>query len=366
MLRLHPQRTQSQERAIFLDEEWRFGMAPQEIEILPPLVEHLAKSTHGKRAIGAGVDGNEPVGLGRHGVVRDIYVDKPRALVARFEDEVRRLHLGDGWIRTPVHEGLGVLEIGLLVARLPRRAAQHRHRTLHRGHVAIRRYLRRADNLAQARHGRSRCGSATADGAVPAADEERHCIGCIVLGVSFPLVGNFLDSLVPADSLELARPALSDTPHGILDALRTVDARDLRHPFGANSIVSRIGKITSRRAHYLAIAHVNVQEASAQALPSTRARKDLVGNIVCSRLRFFQVLGLGAAAYQRACRRQRRRTLDEAPAGEPMRCLFSHVCSSLFHSSATRPSDARPSQMAGRGSRSAKGGVKSLVPPGLS
>ncbi|EGC89362.1 hypothetical protein HMPREF9404_4704 [Eggerthella sp. HGA1] len=45
-----------------------------------------------------------------------------------------------------------------------------------------------------------------------------------------------------------------------------------------------------------------------------------------------------------------------------MRCLFSHVCSSLFHSSAARPSDARPSQIAGRGSRSAKGGVKSLVP----
>ena len=75
-----------------------------------------------------------------------------------------------------------------------------------------------------------------------------------------------------------------------------------------------------RGADDLPVANMDIQIAALAALGAAGTGEDLRLGGSLLRFGFFQVLGLGAAAYQRACRRQRRRTLDEAPAGEPMRC----------------------------------------------
>ncbi|MFR7751312.1 MAG: hypothetical protein ACLU1W_11550, partial [Collinsella sp.] len=70
--------------------------------------------------------------------------------------------------------------------------------------------------------------------------------------------------------------------------------------FAANAIVTAIYHVTSRSANHLPITHVNVQEATAETVATADAGKDLCFRDFLLRFGFFQVLGLGAAAYQRA------------------------------------------------------------------
>ena len=275
------------------------------------------------------------------------------------------LDLADGRIRTPYEDGFGIHHVCRLVAG---RVVAHAQQA---AHGEVRSSIHRLIEVCDARCRQEAAGHPTDrhpvyQSIVSGTREQTYRRRTKLLHVAVPFLGNLIESLIPANALPLIRPALASATQRVLQTLVAINTIRVAETLHADTVVLRIGHLAHGRTNHLAVAHVHVKEAAAGAVATADAGKDLRLGGFLLRFGFFQVLGLGAAAYQRARRRQRCRTLDEAPAGEPIRCLFSHVCSSLFHSSAARPSDARPSQIAGRGSRSAKGGVKSLVPPGLS
>nr|CDX10504.1 FIG00624297: hypothetical protein [uncultured bacterium] len=359
--RFYPQIAHAQEHAVFFDEERRFGMISQEVRRFPALFENLAHDSQSKRAVGRRMNGNEPVGFRSHGAVGDVDDYELGAGIAGLEIKMRALLVRHRSVTTPDHMMVSVGNVRSTVSG--RAGAEHVGPRHGRGDIAVRQNTARPHDIEQTRHDGAFRGSSAKFGGVATTQEERNGRGTKLVNVLLPLIGDFGDGLVPGDTLELSRATFADATHGILQTLRAVYARRLREPLGADAVEFRaVLEMARRGADDLPVANMDIQIAALAALGAAGTGEDLRLGGSLLRFGFFQVLGLGAAAYQRACRRQRRRTLDEAPAGEPMRCLFSHVCSSLFHSSAARPSDARPSQIAGRGSRSAKGGVKSLVP----
>jgi hypothetical protein len=217
----------------------RIGEALEKRMVHQLVADQLVQQRHEQRAIGAGLDRNPLVGNGR--VARAHRVDRDEAAARALELADRDLHriavvvLG----RADHHEQLGALEVG--PAELPEAAADgvdHSRGHVHRAEAAVRRVVGRAE-LAREQAGERLH--------LVAPREQRELLRIGRADLAEPL-GQHVVGALPADGLELARPALAAG----LAQQRLRDARgrhllhDSRGALGADhALVQRVAGLPS-------------------------------------------------------------------------------------------------------------------------
>ena len=161
---------------------------------------------------------------------------------------------------------------------------------------------------------------------VPRTVKEHDGLRAVLLTVALPFLGDGIKRLIPTDALEIVRATLADALHGIQDAVGAVDTAHLGQTTRANTVVFRVRHIARGRTHHLTVAHVHIQKAAATAVATAYAGEDLrLRGLGLRGVGFLEVCRLRAAAGKGACRREGRRSLDEAPASETMLRGFSHA-----------------------------------------
>ncbi len=267
-----------------------------------------------QRRVGLRVDGNPLVGHGGRGALARIDDDNLRPVLARGHVVAQLGGVGVGHVAPPHDEQLGVQ----VVARVVRPAM----RAEHHGHAHGRAMIAH-DALDVPGGSPHRCG--VARGRLPrqlaqvAGERVERSRLRVLRQHGVQLLGDLVDSLVPGDALEFARPALAGAAHGIHDArLLVLQALDVAHRAQTGVRVSRTPRHVARLdAHELAIAHGAAQMAARRAIH--RAHR-VHGLLAGGRRRFVgQRRGCSRALHAEA---QRRRNgygadaLDERTTGQ--------------------------------------------------
>ena len=214
-----------------------------------------------------------------------------------FEDEVHVVQLRNRRVGTPADDGGGVFEIGRLVgaAEIGLAAEADDERRL-QSPVKVTVDARHAHYAGESTQVGADTEDPTAEGKVAGLRNERNGLGTKLFSIALPLLGNDVDSFVPADAFKFALTAFTHALHGILDAIRTVNTTHMGQAFAANAIVTAIYHVTSRSANHLPITHVNVQEAAAGAVATADAGEDLRLGGLPSAVRLFPGFGFGGCS----------------------------------------------------------------------
>ncbi len=323
--RLYAQVAHAQEHAVFLDEQAGVGPVAERVLLDPAVLDQHVENTQGQGAVGAGLDGNPPIGLCRVCVVHRVDDDVLRAVLLGLHEEVHGVHERNGRIVSPDNLRLRILAVGQFVPQINatrRPLAAEADSGVNVQKAAV----RTTERVHEALIGSRAVARPAQSGIVARAQKEHNGGRPVLAGVLLPLLHDGVHGLVPADAFEFARATFSDAFHGILQAFRTVNAMRMRKTLRADAIVGSVRQIPCRGAHHLPITNMHVQKAPAEAVPPANARIDLVGRLGGDRFDRLLVVRLRRAAHQRASRAQHGSTLDEVATSEPprLRCL-SHV-----------------------------------------
>ena len=263
-------------RAVLLHQERRHRAASHELFVHQAVLDNMIGHGQHERAVGARPDGNVDVGVhGRRGELR-VDGDELCALLARIAHELPRMHVRLCRIAAPRDNGFGVGGIHEVVARNPQQrrllmllrrigtGSQYRapngrdEATVGNGHVACHRTVQNAVRTIRGPNGNRR--------ATVIFDSRAH------------LLRDGANSLVPADALPLARSALPDALHGVLEPVGIVHALRLAEPLHAEALADGIlaGHIHGTGFDHLALAHRHLQGAAATAVAAACAPERLL------------------------------------------------------------------------------------------
>ena len=270
-------------RAVFLNKEGRNRLRLHEVGIHKLVVDDVVRHAQHKRAVGCGANGD--INIGMRGARRELRVDsdKLRAILTRVAYVMPIVDVCLGGVSAPCHDGFRIGDIGSIVARNAKQrrllvnlsvvCASAKHRCAQRGnHAAI-----------TDRHIASHLAIQNAIAAIGRPKRDRRSAGLLHGGAHFPNDG--IDCLVPANALPLALAALARSFHGILQAIRIVDALRLRIALHAKTTARRIvaRQFSRSNAHYFAITHNDIRGALASAVASARRANDSLP-LGCSRI----------------------------------------------------------------------------------
>ena len=207
-------------------------MVAEVVDILSVLLEHDIHQGILQQRVGAGSHGNPFVGLGGNLSERGINNHEFRAALHRLFDEMPILDLGIGDVRTPHHNGFGVFGVRRLVA-FPHTHAHKRVDVVagHGRHTVVASHIEARHNRACIEQGRkARIRACDCDSLIARGGEECQGAFAILLLRVLDIVGDFLQSLIPANALPLPGATLGSfyASHWVFQTLRVVNALDVR------------------------------------------------------------------------------------------------------------------------------------------
>ena len=237
-----------------------------------------------QKRVASRADGNPLVGFRRDLRVRGVDDDELGAALHRLFDVMPVLNLRIGDVGAPHHDGLGVLCIGGLVT-LPHGQAHQRSdveagnrlHAVEAAHVQARRDAAGIEDVLQ-----TAVGARDARRLIARSGQKRErAFAVFGLGL-LDVLGDFGQSLIPADALPLTRTALGSlhATHGILNTLGVVDAMHVRKAALADAAVAILVVRRARRLDHLAVAHMHVQMAEAETVRPAYSSKDRFALVV--------------------------------------------------------------------------------------
>jgi len=243
-------------------------------------LDHQAHERQLEQRVGGGADGDPLVSLA--GDLREDGVDDHQldACGLRLLDEVPVLDLRIGDVGTPHDDGLGVLGVGGLVA-VPHHHAHEGADVVagHRVHAVVAAHIQAGADVARVKQGdNAAVGARDAGGLVARGRQERHGRLAVLALDLLDLAGDLRERLVPRDALPLPGPALGalGTAHGVLQALGIVDALNVRQAALADAVVAAFVVRRAGGLHHLAVVHVHVEMAEAEAVGTADAPEHLL------------------------------------------------------------------------------------------
>ena len=248
----------------------------QEVDVDEVLMHKDVHHRQFQRGIGTGLDGNPEVCLGGELRVDGVDDDEHRPPFLRLADEVPIVNLSVGDVVRPDEEVLRILEIARFIENPVAEIAEHAVDSASVRLVACNLDHRGVDLVEQHVVHRG-CDAADCPHiARPAGVGE--CLLAVFGLDGLPRIGHLLDCFLPGDPLPFAGASVSDSLHGIPDAILPVDIADLAQALEADAVDAPIREgcpTPARGLNNPVVAYVDVNLARARAIAPAAAMENL-------------------------------------------------------------------------------------------